>query len=169
MSNIEFVILHYPNDTKVKIEGDPEVISQIIRHLNGKFVTFEVSERFESTLPSIIGNIKPEDIKVVPLMPNTNVENAGCTQIETPLTDEKLIDILEPHYWNMGFKEGEETRNAVLKSVTYKLISRLIAARERALLDALEKEGAKLSWPEYSGDMFDDIIKKFRDSTKDKS
>lgn len=34
--------------------------------------------------------------------------------------DKELINILEPHYWNLGFKEGAEAQNAVINSLTYK-------------------------------------------------
>lgn len=49
MSKIEFIVLMYPNDTTVKIEGDPDIISQIIRQLDGQMIGFQVSERFDVT------------------------------------------------------------------------------------------------------------------------
>lgn len=49
MSKIEFVVLTYPNNTTVKIEGDPEIISQVIKQLDGQFISFEISERFDVT------------------------------------------------------------------------------------------------------------------------
>lgn len=46
---IHFITLFYPNDTTVKIEGDPDIITQIIKQLDGQIIGFQVGERFDVT------------------------------------------------------------------------------------------------------------------------
>lgn len=60
--------------------------------------------------------------------------------------DEELIEILEPHYWNMGFKEGGEARNAVLSSQTYK---NLKARDERIKQEAYKQNHANATYSPY--------------------
>lgn len=50
MSNkIEFIVLLYPNNTTVKVEGDPDIISQIVKRLGDQTIGFEIHERFDVT------------------------------------------------------------------------------------------------------------------------
>lgn len=44
------------------------------------------------------------------------------------MDDAELLDILEPHYVNMGFAWGEEAREAARKSVTFKQLKARDAA-----------------------------------------
>lgn len=49
MSKTEYIKLLYPNDTTVTIQGDQEIISQIVRQLDGQMIGFEVKEQFDIT------------------------------------------------------------------------------------------------------------------------
>lgn len=46
------------------------------------------------------------------------------------MDDAELLDILEPHYVNMGFAWGEEAREAARKSVTFKQLKARDAAKD---------------------------------------
>lgn len=34
------ITLLFPNDTSVKLEGDPDIVTQLIRHIDGKMIGF---------------------------------------------------------------------------------------------------------------------------------
>lgn len=71
-------------------------------------------------------------------------DNSNLHETVKIADDEELLDILEPHYANMGFAWGEEAREAAKKSVTYKQLK----ARDAAIRKVAEQRGFNKGYSE---------------------